>query len=113
MSLHLGTHDSMPRALQVLELLDMVIRDLDKGTLTKAARVCKEWSSVALGHLWETQTDPLPLFKLLAPNGFELKENKLVCDLVPSISNSLRFTNVLPGFQRPSSRKQLASFLRI
>jgi hypothetical protein len=102
MSLHLGTHDSaMPRALQVLELLDMVLRGLDRKTLAKAARVCRDWSNIALGHLWETLIDLLPLFKLLAPNGFELKENKLVCDLFSSLSRW--FANVRSGFQRPPS----------
>ncbi|KAJ2932398.1 hypothetical protein H1R20_g4700, partial [Candolleomyces eurysporus] len=90
--LRLGANDSaMSRALQVPELLDMVIHDLDKGTLTKAARVCKDWSSVALGHLWETQTDLLPLFKLLAPNGFELKENKMAFKDLPLENNWRRF----------------------
>ncbi|KAJ2925780.1 hypothetical protein H1R20_g11311, partial [Candolleomyces eurysporus] len=90
--LRLGANDSATsRALQVPELLDMVIRDLDKGTLTKAARVCKDWSSVALGHLWETQTDLLPLFKLLAPNGFELKENKMAFKDLPLENNWRRF----------------------
>ncbi|KAJ3493843.1 hypothetical protein NMY22_g20155 [Coprinellus aureogranulatus] len=71
---------AMPRVLQVPELFDLIIGELDDEDLTIAARVCKQWSEVALGHLWETQTDLRPLFNLLASKGYELKHNKL--DLV-------------------------------
>lgn len=68
----------VPRVLQVPELFDIIIGDLDSDALTNAARVSKQWSDVALGHLWETQTDLRPLFNLLASKGYELKHNKLV-----------------------------------
>ncbi|KAJ2915067.1 hypothetical protein MD484_g5345, partial [Candolleomyces efflorescens] len=82
---------TMPRALQVPELADMIISEMDKGTLTKIARVCKGWSAIALAYLWESLSDLFPLFKLLAPNGFELKDNKLVFKDLPNESNWRRF----------------------
>ncbi|KAF6751930.1 hypothetical protein DFP72DRAFT_1135225 [Ephemerocybe angulata] len=65
------------RVLLVPELFDMVIREMDQGTLAKAARVNKHCSEAALSCLWESQADLKPLFNLLATKGYELKDNKL------------------------------------
>lgn len=79
------------RVLRVPELLDMVIGDADRDTITKTARVCREWSAIALAHLWHTQTALEPLFSLLTSQGFQLQDNKLGLKGCPSEHNWRRF----------------------
>ena len=80
MGLSTRTNSAVFRALIVPELLEMIIRTLDKSSLAKAARTCKKWSVLSLSYLWEEQTDLRPLLNLLAPNGFQLRSNKPVSD---------------------------------
>ncbi|KAG5650157.1 hypothetical protein H0H81_000512 [Sphagnurus paluster] len=55
------------RALVIPELLDMVFQYLDDASNASNARVCKQWSELALDTLWKEVTEPYHLFSLLAP----------------------------------------------
>lgn len=57
----------MHRVLAIPELLDMVFRFLDDGSNTSNARVCRQWSEIALDTLWREVNDLYRLFGLLAP----------------------------------------------
>ncbi|EAU83713.1 hypothetical protein CC1G_05617 [Coprinopsis cinerea okayama7 len=73
------------RVLQVPELLDTVCSHLDNISLVRAARVNKTWSPIALSFLWRELDDPRPLFRLLAPGGFEYGNGKFVRSASPPL----------------------------
>ncbi|KAF8068083.1 hypothetical protein FPV67DRAFT_1669950 [Lyophyllum atratum] len=55
------------RVLAISELLDIIFRFLDDASNTSNARVCKQWSELALDALWKDVRDLRRLFSLLAP----------------------------------------------
>ncbi|RDB16527.1 hypothetical protein Hypma_002894 [Hypsizygus marmoreus] len=55
------------RVLDIPELLDMILRFLDDASNASNARVCKQWSEMALDILWHDVRDLHRLFGLLAP----------------------------------------------
>jgi len=63
----LAKGSAMQRVMCIPELLDLVFNMLDRSSNAKMARVCKEWSSVALDVLWREVDDLHHLFSLLAP----------------------------------------------
>ncbi|KAG2002305.1 hypothetical protein CC2G_004506 [Coprinopsis cinerea AmutBmut pab1-1] len=79
------------RVLQVPELLDTVCSHLDNISLVRAARVNKTWSPIALSFLWRELDDPRPLFRLLAPGGFEYGNGKFDFKTLPTEDNWTRF----------------------
>ena len=58
---------NMHRVLCIPELLDMVFRFLDDASNASNARVCRQWSEIALDTLWRDVDDLYRLFGLLAP----------------------------------------------
>lgn len=60
-----GTKTARPT--HIPELLTIMFSFLDNRSLARAARVCSQWSDVALDTLWHTATDLRPLLSLLAP----------------------------------------------
>jgi F-box-like len=61
------TASTMHRVLGIPELLDMVFRFLDDASNASNARVCRQWSEIALDMLWRDVNDLYRLFGLLAP----------------------------------------------
>lgn len=57
----------MYRVLCIPELLDMIFRFLDDASNASNARVCRQWSEIALDTLWRDVDDLYRLFGLLAP----------------------------------------------
>jgi F-box-like len=57
----------MHRVLRIPELLQMVFGVLDLPSNTVNARVCKQWSDIALEMLWRDVDDLYLLLKILAP----------------------------------------------
>jgi hypothetical protein len=57
----------MHRILGIPELLDMVFRFLDEASNASNARICRQWSEIALDTLWRDVNDLHRLFGLLAP----------------------------------------------
>ena len=55
----------MERALNVREIMEMVIEHADRKSIVACARVCKFWSDVALDDIWFTLQEPGHLFVLL------------------------------------------------
>lgn len=53
--------------IYIAEVLALVFSHLDNRSIARAARVCKQWSDVALDTLWHVVTDFKPLLSLLAP----------------------------------------------
>lgn len=51
----------------IAEVLALIFSHLDNRSVARAARVCKQWSDVALDTLWYHVTDFKPLLSLLAP----------------------------------------------
>lgn len=72
-----GLEQSMHRALQIPELVELTFAQLislpvefhrnDKGTLARAARTCRAWTEIALTRLWGEMNTLAPLFRLLGP----------------------------------------------
>jgi hypothetical protein len=58
---------AMHRVLGIPELLDMIFRFLDDASNASNARVCRQWSEIALDTLWKDVNDLYRLFGLLAP----------------------------------------------
>ncbi|KAG9032052.1 hypothetical protein FS837_002819 [Tulasnella sp. UAMH 9824] len=58
-------------ALEVREILDIIMSFLDDNSLFVAGLVCKTWSPVALNHLWGTLDSVVPLLLLLGPMTLE------------------------------------------
>jgi F-box-like len=61
------TASTTHRALRIPELLDMIFRFLDDASNASNARVCRQWSEIALDTLWRDVNDFFRLFGLLAP----------------------------------------------
>ena len=57
----------MHRVLRIPELLQMIFSILDPPSNTVNARVCKQWSDIALDILWREIDELYVLFKILAP----------------------------------------------
>lgn len=57
----------MHRVLRIPELLQTVFNILDLPSNTVNARVCKQWSDIALDILWREIDDLYFLFTILAP----------------------------------------------
>ena len=57
----------MHRVLRIPELLQMIFGILDLPSNTVNARVCKQWSDIALDILWREIDELYILFKILAP----------------------------------------------
>ncbi|KIP01120.1 hypothetical protein PHLGIDRAFT_131365, partial [Phlebiopsis gigantea 11061_1 CR5-6] len=55
------------RPIFIAELLTLILSFLDDRSLARSARVCKQWTDVALDALWHTVTDLRSLLGLLAP----------------------------------------------
>ncbi|KAI0701095.1 hypothetical protein BC835DRAFT_1411705 [Cytidiella melzeri] len=51
----------------ISEILALIFSNLDNRSVARAARVCHQWSDVALDTLWHVVTDIRPLLSLLAP----------------------------------------------
>lgn len=60
-------HIAMHLVLGIPELLDLVFRFLDDASNAFNARVCLQWSEIALDTLWKDVNDFHRLFGLLAP----------------------------------------------
>ena len=57
----------MHRVLRIPELLQIIFSILDLPSNTVNARVCKQWSDIALDILWREIDDLYLLFRILAP----------------------------------------------
>ena len=57
----------MHRVLHIPELLQMIFSILDPPSNTVNARVCKQWSDIALDNLWREIDELYYLFGILAP----------------------------------------------
>lgn len=57
----------MHRVLRIPELLQMVFAVSDPRSNTVNARVCKQWSDIALDILWREIDELDILFEILAP----------------------------------------------
>jgi len=57
----------MERVLSTPELLHMIFGLLDPSSNAANARVCEQWSDLALEMIWRNVEDPYLLFKILAP----------------------------------------------
>ncbi|KAF8068091.1 hypothetical protein FPV67DRAFT_1669955 [Lyophyllum atratum] len=55
------------RVLALSELLDIIFRFLDDASNASNARVCKQWSELALDALWKEVSDLHRIFSLLSP----------------------------------------------
>ncbi|KDQ55222.1 hypothetical protein JAAARDRAFT_344817 [Jaapia argillacea MUCL 33604] len=65
------------RMLSVLELLENTVKHSDDfPILAASARVCKDWSELALNVLWRHITNLYDLFSLLAPIRKEAQETR-------------------------------------
>ncbi|KAI0338825.1 hypothetical protein BDW22DRAFT_1362548 [Trametopsis cervina] len=53
--------------IYITELLSLIFSFLDDRSVSRAARVCQQWSDIALDVLWHVVHDPRSLFSLLAP----------------------------------------------
>ncbi|KAF9244498.1 hypothetical protein BU15DRAFT_85881 [Melanogaster broomeanus] len=58
---------SAHRVLFIPELVDIIFNSLDRKTNVTNARVCKEWSEIALDVIWKEVDDLVQLFSLLKP----------------------------------------------
>ena len=58
---------AMHRVLRIPELLQMIFCTLDLPSNAVNARVCKQWSDIALDILWREIDELYILFKILAP----------------------------------------------
>ena len=65
----------MHRVLRIPELLQIVFGTLDLPSNTVNARVCKQWSDIALDKLWREVDDLYLLFRILAPLTKTVEEN--------------------------------------
>ena len=57
----------MHRVLRIPELLQIIFGILDLPSNRVNARVCKQWSDIALDILWREIDDIYFLFRILAP----------------------------------------------
>ena len=57
----------MHRVLRIPELLQMIFGIVDLPSNTVNARVCKQWSDIALDILWREVHELYILFSILAP----------------------------------------------
>lgn len=55
------------KPIHINELLTLIFSFLDDKSVSRAARVCKQWSDVALDALWHIVQDIRNLLGLLAP----------------------------------------------
>ena len=55
------------KVLGTTELRENIFQFSDNATLARCGRVCSQWTDSALGLLWESMIDIVPLFKVLAP----------------------------------------------
>lgn len=62
------------RPFFVTELLALIFSHLDDRSLSRAARVCRQWADVALDALWHTISDLKSLLGLLGPLTSEKKQ---------------------------------------
>ncbi|CAA7266668.1 unnamed protein product [Cyclocybe aegerita] len=60
-------HAKMYRVLYIPELLDMIFGMLDHDSNSNNARVCRQWSEIALDSLWRDVDQLERLFGVLAP----------------------------------------------
>ncbi|KAG9031766.1 hypothetical protein FS837_002902 [Tulasnella sp. UAMH 9824] len=58
-------------ALELPEILDIIMSSLDKSDLFVAGLVCQTWSRIAVNHIWRTLDSLVPLFGLLGPLALE------------------------------------------
>ena len=57
----------MHRVLRIPELLQMIFGILDLPSNAMNARVCKQWSDIALDILWREIDELYILFRILVP----------------------------------------------
>lgn len=57
----------IPRALEMLEVLDTVMNFAENATLAACARVSSRWSALALDHLWRHMESIVPIMELISP----------------------------------------------
>lgn len=67
MPLHAQIRQKSTRPIYIAEVLTLILSFLDDRSLARSARVCKQWTDVALDILWHTITDLRSLLSLLAP----------------------------------------------
>lgn len=60
----------MHRLLNISEVLVLVINNLDRQSVLRAALTCRSWTEVALDALWRDLPSPTPLLTLLGPLEF-------------------------------------------
>jgi len=65
----------MHRVLRIPELLQMIFGVLDLPSNTVNARVCKQWSDIALDMLWREVDGLHILFRILAPLIITVEDN--------------------------------------
>lgn len=54
-------------ALNLPEIVAGILEASDQADRAASARVCREWSTIALDKLWRSLDSLLPLFVLLSP----------------------------------------------
>lgn len=59
----------MERVIGLPDLLQRIFGFLDLASNSANARVCQQWSDLALDMLWKNVDNPYVLFKILAPLG--------------------------------------------
>ncbi|KAH7886717.1 hypothetical protein F5I97DRAFT_1869635 [Phlebopus sp. FC_14] len=79
------------RALFTPELLDLIFTYLDRTTNVTNACVCKQWSDIALDHVWRNVDDLLQLFRILKSIKLSSIEERYEFTSTPGPDDWLRF----------------------
>ncbi|OSX62549.1 hypothetical protein POSPLADRAFT_1141366 [Postia placenta MAD-698-R-SB12] len=67
LNMPLGYVSTVQRVLEIPEIVELILSFLDQKEHAASACVCKQWSEIALDHLWRDVDDLYRLFSILAP----------------------------------------------
>lgn len=87
----LGYVSTVQRVLEIPEIVELILSFLDQKEHAASACVCKQWSEIALDHLWRDVDDLYRLFSILAP----LTPTELIQSLEYHVSSHLALSRVL------------------